>query len=65
MESKRFMDVKDVSEYLSVSVPMAYKIMRELNNELKAQGYITVSGRVSRAYFETKVYGQNSARVPA
>lgn len=54
---KRFLNVNDVSSYMSISVPMAYKIIRKLNEELDSQGYITIAGKVSRAYFESKVYG--------
>ena len=57
MENKRFLNASDVSAYMGVSVPMAYKIIRRLNDELAAQGYITVAGKVSRAYFEHKTYG--------
>lgn len=61
MENKRFLNVDDVAEYMCVSIPMAYKIIRRLNDELSNQGFITVSGRVSRAYFEQKVFGALSA----
>ena len=61
MENKRFLNVDDVAEYMCVSIPMAYKIIRRLNDELSNQGFITVSGRVSRAYFEQKVFGTVSA----
>lgn len=57
MEEKRFLKADDVADYMGISVPMAYKIIRRLNDELHAQGYITVSGRVSRKYFESKVFG--------
>ncbi|WP_287478105.1 hypothetical protein [Anaerostipes sp.] len=29
---------------------MAYRIMRRLNQELEADGYITIGGRISRDY---------------
>lgn len=61
MENKRFMNAGDVAEFMGVSIPMAYKIIRKLNDELLAQGYLTVAGRVSRRYFEQKVYGGLSA----
>ena len=61
MESKRFLTANDVAEYMGISVPMAYKIIRRLNNELVSQGYIVVAGRVSRRYFEQKIYGGNCA----
>lgn len=57
MENKRFLNVDDVAQYLDISVPTAYKIIRQLNKELVEKGYLTVSGRVSRTYFEQKIYG--------
>lgn len=57
MENKRFLNANDVADYLDISVPTAYKIIRRLNDELKKMGYLTVSGRVSKTYFEQKVYG--------
>ena len=60
MEEKRFLTAADVSDYMCISIPMAYKIIRKLNEELHAQGYITVSGKVNRRYFESKIYGEAS-----
>lgn len=57
MENKRFLNASDVASFMGISVPMAYKIIRCLNDELSAQGFITVAGKVSRCYFEQKVYG--------
>lgn len=57
MAEKNFLNAADVSEYMGISVPMAYKIIRRLNDELKSQGFITVSGKVNRHYFEQKVNG--------
>lgn len=55
--NKNFLNAADVSEYMGISIPMAYKIIRKLNDELKAQGFITVSGKINRRYFEAKVNG--------
>ena len=52
-----FITVDEVSQCLSVSKSKAYKIVQALNNELKNMGYLTVSGKTNRKYFETKVYG--------
>lgn len=57
MENKRFLNANDVASFMGISVPMAYKIIRRLNEELSAQGFITIAGKVSRSYFEQKVYG--------
>ncbi len=50
MENK-FIRADDVAQELSVSKPYAYKLIRKLNDELKAQGFITIAGRVNRRYF--------------
>jgi hypothetical protein len=42
---------------LDISTSHAYKIVRLLNKDLEAKGFITVAGRVSRRYFEEKFYG--------
>ena len=55
------MKVADVAKELDISQSYAYKIIRRLNNELVSQGYIVVAGRVSRRYFEQKIYGGNCA----
>ncbi len=57
MEDKNFLNVEDVAKFMDISVPMAYKIIRKLNDDLKKQGYITVAGKISRKYFEERVYG--------
>lgn len=61
MENKQYLNVHDVAKYMDISVPMAYKIIRRLNDELVAKGFLVVSGRVSRRYFEQKVYGGTCA----
>lgn len=47
---KRFLKAQDLAEMLDVSESKAYQIVRMLNEELAAQGYITVRGRVPSAY---------------
>ena len=58
MSENSFMRADDVARELGVSKPYAYKLIQRLNAELRKQGYITISGRVSRSYFEEKLcYG--------
>lgn len=57
MSEKNFLTAADVSEYMGISVPLAYKIIRKLNDELKANGFITVAGKINRRFFEQKVNG--------
>lgn len=51
---KQFITAREVAEALGVSDGKAYAVIRELNGQLKAQGYITIAGKVSRVYFEEK-----------
>ena len=51
----RFIRADDVAQELNVSKPYAYKLIRKLNEELKAKGFITIAGRVNRQYFYESV----------
>ena len=53
----KFIRAEEVAQELSVSKPYAYKLIRQLNEELKAKGFITISGRVNRQYFYERLYG--------
>lgn len=53
----RFMTAEQVADYMDCSIPQAYKIIRKLNMELKAQGYIIICGKVPTKYFRKKFYG--------
>ena len=56
--STTFMKVQDVADELGISKSYAYKIVQQLNEELKAQGFITISGLVNKQYFLERVcYG--------
>lgn len=54
---KQYITAKEISGMLGVSNSKAYAIIRELNAELKERGYLTVPGKVSRAFFNEKWYG--------
>lgn len=49
--------VEEVQKMLGVSKSKAYKIIKELNEELKRNGYIITPGKISRKYLEEKCYG--------
>lgn len=58
MADTTFMRVEEVAEELGVSKSYAYKIVQKLNAELKAQGFLTISGRINKQYFlERACYG--------
>lgn len=58
MTNAVLIDAAEVAQILDVSKAFAYKVVRELNEELKNKGFITIAGKVSRKYFEEKFYGR-------
>ena len=57
MSKELFVRAAEIAEKLEISKPYAYKLVREMNEELKQKGFLTIPGRVSRRYFEKKFYG--------
>nr|WP_294529536.1 DNA-binding protein [uncultured Blautia sp.] len=57
MKSNYMMCADDVANEIGVSKGHAYKLIRQLNEELEASGYLTVSGKIPRAFWEKKFYG--------
>lgn len=55
--NKVYYSAGDLVEMLDISRASAYKIIRRLNEELEAAGYIILQGKVPRAYFCEKWYG--------
>lgn len=62
---KQILNVHDVMAILEVSESKAYGIIKQLNRELDAKGFITIRGKVSRVYFEEKIYGVRIAETGA
>ena len=48
--NEQFLTVTEVAQLLHISKFHAYKVIHRLNQELKAQGVLTISGRISRNY---------------
>lgn len=59
MKENHMMTAEDVAKELGVSKGHAYKLIRELNEELKKAGYLVIAGKVPKAFWETKFYGYN------
>lgn len=63
MSTNSFIRADEVARELGVSRSYAYKLIKQLNEELRKKGYITVAGRVSRRYFDEKLYnGEKDGR---
>lgn len=63
LSTNSFIRADEVAKELGVSRSYAYKLIKQLNEELRKKGYITVAGRVSRRYFDEKLYnGERDGR---
>ena len=55
MQESLMYSAQEVAKMLSISASTAYKLIQELNEELKQQGKITIRGKISRRYFDKKM----------
>lgn len=53
-----FIQANEVRELLGVSRAYAYKIVKQLNEELEAKGFLVIPGRTSRQYFNERLYSK-------
>lgn len=54
---KPYQTAQDVSRLLGVSESYAYHLIREMNEELKRENYVTIAGKVPTKKLEEKFYG--------
>lgn len=55
----------EVAEILGYKSGKAYKIIRELNAELEAQGYLIRPGKISKKYFNERFGVGGNKKSPA
>lgn len=54
--NKNFYNAEEVADILGVSKGQAYKIIRILNEELQAKGYIIITGKIPKRYLMERCY---------
>jgi hypothetical protein len=52
----KYYTAEEVANIMMCSTSHAYVIIKGLNSELEEMGKITISGKVSKRYFEEKLY---------
>lgn len=57
MEGAIYITAAEMAEMLGISKPYAYKLIKQMNEELDEKGFITIPGKVATKYFEEKFYG--------
>lgn len=58
--SRQTYNAKELGEVLGVSESKAYQFIRQMNEELKDKGFLTVRGKVPAAYVEERFFGLKS-----
>ena len=55
--TKQFYGARDIMDLLGVSESKSYQLIRKMNDELSEKGFLTVRGKVPRAYLEERFSG--------
>lgn len=58
--TNQFMRADEVAKELGISRSYAYKLIRQLNQELKERGFLTIAGRINRDYLKERLYEAES-----
>ena len=58
--ANQFMRADEVAKELGISRSYAYKLIRQLNQELKERGFLTIAGRINRDYLKERLYEAES-----
>lgn len=59
--NKQYITADELQTVMGISRGKAYEIIRSCNQELKAQGFITIAGKLPLAYIEKKYYDFDSS----
>lgn len=51
MTAKTYYTVSEIAEIIGCKTNTAYKIVAELNKQLKTKGYVTLQGKINKRYF--------------
>lgn len=57
MQDRLYYTAREVQEMLGVSRAKAYRIVKELNDELASRGFIVTAGKVPKKFLSEKYYG--------
>ena len=51
-----FIKASEVCEVMEISRASAYRLIKQLNEELETKGYLVVNGKTNRDYFYDRIY---------
>lgn len=50
-----YLNAQEVAEALGVKIGMAYKLIRQWNVKLAAEGKLTIRGKINKKFFEKQM----------
>lgn len=56
VQEQKFLNAGDVAKAMNISKSTAYRVIKQCNDELHKQGFLTIHGKISKRFFEEKVY---------
>ena len=56
MQESMYVKASEVAEMTGVSKAKAYKMIAQMNEELKSRNFLVISGRVPRKYLMERLY---------
>ena len=57
--TKRVYTANELAEVLGVSISKSYAYIRQMNEEPKQKGFLTISGKIPVAYANERFFGLN------
>lgn len=55
MDNELYIGAQELMKLLPIKKTKAYELIRKANKELKEQGYLTIEGKVPRAYLFSRM----------
>lgn len=55
--SRATYNAKELAELLGCSESLAYRYIKQMNTELAQNGFLTIRGKVPKAYVEKRFFG--------
>jgi hypothetical protein len=62
MNEKLYYTAAEIAQMIGVGRTSAYAIVKQMNEELKSRGYLTVGGKIPKEFFNEKYFGGSHPR---
>lgn len=63
MDEQMFLSAAEVGKILGISRGKSYAVIKEMNKELEAKGFLTIAGKIPVEYFKERWYGTKKGAI--